>query len=937
MYGQKLFTKESYSFLWLYDSSTERIFSNTERSLVSLDGTLYFSYVTKDDETSYACSLSLSSTQSGHYGPFFQLNVPHSQDIPFAPRIDSAQPQVFPESPTVGGTVYLECFAYGNPIPIYKWTRVDGRRVNKKAVLMHYGRVLRIDHAEVTDAGRYKCSAGNSLGVAAREVTLTLKTPPTIIIPLSDRLVASSSEFILECPLPTMDSHSSVEWFKDAKPIVPLLMPSDQRKRFHVDQTRLIVNATIASDTGVYQCVVSNEVGVASSSAYVQIRDSPPVFPRQSMPRKVFATNGSSVSIPCFYHASPRGHGRWADAGGAKLPHKGRVRDHHGILVIENVLHDDAGYFFCTVHNRLGKAHTQVELIVIDQAHVRLDSVDLGTASDDTMNVSCSVEIDCGQGSDCPEAYFKWAFDNRSLNSLPGVHFKTKFREHTRQSKRGRHLVQEVGLQVSASKKASKPQKISCYSLYGEDSLDIQPRAPAPPPLALKVEQDQNTVRLAWKKTNTHRDTRNHAISGENDLSGGYLVELRTKEDRYWRPAPREVVAESEPQSVTLSDLTPNTLYQFRVRSVDTSMLGDPSSPTTWVKTPPAPPSEAVESLKWKALDNVTILVEWDPVETAHQSGDHLRYRLSWSLDKETMQDPSSQERKFLAHHIDTNTPQAIVRLNATEDCRMLVFSVRPVNDQGVGAISTDTVAFVNSKGEPRRVSFTNATVLNSTHVSFSWEWDETNECGRAHAVQLSCTSSENDPQAVIISGEFSEWILGDLNADTKYKCVLRPLNGEDDYGEYSSPVEVVTEHQPPSDAPSISKLSLRTTEDDIGYTTIIEWSAIPFPQKNVSDATRGYKIFVYVSETASEAVVLTMPISRLSNPERPSARIDGLRLMYMYTIQIAGYNSGGIGPLSPPRTIRLGPQSSIDDSSSTTADLRFGVLLLVTLLLLIR
>ncbi|PIO54221.1 hypothetical protein TELCIR_24421, partial [Teladorsagia circumcincta] len=81
----------------------------------------------------------------------------------------------------------------------------------------------------------------------------------------------------------------------DAKPIVPLLMPSEQRKRFHVDETRLVVNNTVSSDSGVYQCVVSNEVGVASSSAYVQIRDSAPVFPRQSMPRKMFTVNGSSV------------------------------------------------------------------------------------------------------------------------------------------------------------------------------------------------------------------------------------------------------------------------------------------------------------------------------------------------------------------------------------------------------------------------------------------------------------------------------------------------------------------------------------------------------------------------------------------------------------------------------------------------------------------
>ncbi|WKY05022.1 hypothetical protein Q1695_005770 [Nippostrongylus brasiliensis] len=943
----------SLSFLWLYDSSTERILPSSERTLVSLDGTLYFSYVVKEDETSYACSLSLSSTQSGHYGPFFRLNVPVSQDVPFAPRIDAAQPQIFPEAPTIGTTVYLECFAYGNPTPIYKWTRVDGRRVSKKAVLMHHGRVLRFDNAELADAGRYKCSAANSMGVAAREVVLSLRTPPTIVIPLSDKLVGSNSDFTLECPPSSMDTHSTVEWFKDAKPIVPLLMPNDQRKRFHVDQSRLFVNSTISSDSGVYQCVMSNEVGTTSSSAYVQVRDSAPVFPRQSMPRKMFAVVGSSVSVPCFYYASPRGHSRWSDAGGAKLPHKGRVRDHHGVLIIENVLNDDAGYFFCTAHNRHGKAHYQVELVVMGKAHMRVDSAD--TAADtsaDAMNISCSVELDCGNAVDCPEAYFRWTFDNKSLHSVPGLHFKTKvilpfcgdrckidffqFREHTRHSKHGRHLVQEVGLQISSPGKAVTPRKVACYSLYGEESVDVMPR-PLTAPLALKVEQSNETVRLSWKKPSAHRDIRNHAISGEAE-TGGYLVELRTKRDRHWRPAPREVVAESESQSVTLAELAPNSLYQFRVRTVDASVIGDPSSPTAWVRTPPAPPSEAVQSLKWKTLDNATILVEWDPVETDHQSGGDLRYRLSWSLDNEKPSESASQERKFFAHHIDTPTPQAVVRLNATEQCRMLVFSVRPMNNQGAGLVSTDTVAFVNSKGEPRHVFFNNVTVLNSTHATFSWEWEKSNECGRAPAVQLSCTASlsETDPITVAISSEFSEWTLGDLTANTKYECVVRPLNGEEDVGPSSSPLEITTMQQPPTEAPSINKLSLKPTEDQIGYTTVIEWSAIQFPQVNVTDQANGYKIFVYVSETASEAVVLTMPVSQLSNPDRPSARLDGLRLMYMYTIRVAGFNSGGVGPLSAPRTIRLGPQSSIDDSY-TSSSLRTAANLLLFIFLLER
>ncbi|KAJ1350303.1 IG [Parelaphostrongylus tenuis] len=617
------------------------------------------------------------------------------------------QPQIFPESPSTGSTVYLECFAYGNPIPMYKWSRVDGKALSKKSQLMHFGRVLRIDSAELNDMGRYKCSAANSLGVTAKEVTLTLRSAPAIVIPLADRHVATDSDLTLECPLATTDSHSSIEWFKDAKPIVPILMPSLQRKRFHTDHDRLVVNSITTSDSGVYQCIASNEKGMVSSSAYVLVRDSAPIFPRQAMPRKIFAVNGSLLSIPCFYHASPRGHSRWVDAGGAKLPHKGRVRDRHGVLIIENVLHDDAGYFFCTAHNRLGKAHTQVELIVLDRGQVRVQSAIPPQPAHYTINISCSAEIDCGQVTDCPEALFQWTFDNRSVNFVPGLHFKTKFREHTHQSTRGKQLIQKVDIQISTLKKADRLQRVACYSLYGEDSIELPYRPSIPAPLALKVEQDQQTVRLMWRRSvNTHRDTRNHAVSGEEDAAGGYLVELRTKEDRQWRAVPRRAVAESESHSITLTDLAPNTVYQFRVRPVDAFTMGDPSSPSTWVKTPPAAPSETIDGLRWRSLDNNTIFVEWNPVETIHRSGDHLRYRLSWSLDDADMTDESqSHEHRFLVHHIETESPQAILKLNASEECRMLVFSVRPMNDQGAGLVSTDTVAYVHRNGDSQHVS----------------------------------------------------------------------------------------------------------------------------------------------------------------------------------------------------------------------------------------
>lgn len=63
---------------------------------------------------SYACLLSLTTMHEGHYGPFFNLRLPDTlSDKSFAPRIDDMQPQIFPEHPRIGDTVYIECFAYG--------------------------------------------------------------------------------------------------------------------------------------------------------------------------------------------------------------------------------------------------------------------------------------------------------------------------------------------------------------------------------------------------------------------------------------------------------------------------------------------------------------------------------------------------------------------------------------------------------------------------------------------------------------------------------------------------------------------------------------------------------------------------------------------------------------------------------------------------------
>lgn len=90
------------------------------------------------------------------------------------------------------------------------------------------------------------------------------------------------------------------------------------------------------------------------------------------------------------------------------------------------------------------------------------------------------------------------------------------------------------------------------------------------------------------------------------------------------------------------------------------------------------------------------------------------------------------------------------------------------------------------------------------------------------------------------------------------------------------------------------------------------------------------FQIYIYISETATEAIELDMPVNRLSDRRNPSARLDGLKLMYMYTIKVAGYNPGGIGPTSQPKSIRLGTPGSMDYTSASNG---LSYLVVMTLL----
>uniref|UniRef100_F1KSD8 Contactin n=1 Tax=Ascaris suum TaxID=6253 RepID=F1KSD8_ASCSU len=922
---------KSLSYSWMMDGSTERFVSQTERIFISHDGTLYFAYNVKEDATSYACSLALSSTQSGNYGPFFHLKLPPKlSELTFEPLIDEMQPQIFPEYPLLGHTTYLECFAYGRPSPSYRWTRIDGRPISSKAKATNYGRVLKIDSLEPEDSGTYKCIAENEHGADTAEVTLLVQALPAILWPLQDRIVASNATTVFDCHLAAADGN--IEWFRDAVPISPLLMSSDDRARFLIEDNKLIINRIRPEDNGIYECIANNEIGSTSSSARLTVVDFMPRFDGNAMPKRVFAVVGSELTIPCIYHSSPPGSATWSRYNGERLSSNGRIRagnDRLNALVIHPVQSDDHGEYICTAINVYGEAQFSVYVVVIEKPNVVVQPPSESlSAQSGSVNISCEVEMFCENLSDCPEALFEWTVNDRPIRSLPQyqkVHTRASESYEPNRGQPSSKVKQKLELELSPTLGLHRLGRFACTSLFGGGASEFEPSYIPPSPIDLQViNVSSQTVNLSWKQPSTrHRDRKHGQIAVD-----AYMIDFRTKLDRTWKPVPNTLISTKDSiiVSYTVANLEPFLYYQFRVMARASNRISRPSRSTEWLRTLPSPPRQIIGHTSWRRLNGEYIVIEWEPLEKEHYGGPNLRYEISWNDGTK-----ESPQKQAVVHE-----SAYMVRLAAAGGgCRRVSFSIRAVNDIGKGPPSDDMIVHLSGEAPTRKAIHLFATVVNSTCATIQWEWTSTTECENLHGVELSCkpwlNASDGANVKYSIPLGLPRWVTCGLQPSTEYACEVTAFDNYARRGEASEPVHFLTKPSPPLQAPEITKWWLQKRGS--GYSMYLEWSPVKLRQmpSNVSNDA-GYNVRVHVSETASRPLTLKVSESELQTLRNPMARIDELKLMYYYTLRISAYNEGGEGPSSEPRSLRIG--LSYRDFLSSASIRRISVLLLIVPLL---
>ncbi|KAI1236572.1 hypothetical protein IHE44_0014825 [Lamprotornis superbus] len=268
----------------------------------------------------------------------------------------------------LGQVLELRCRSSAVPPPRLTWLR-DGRPLLQKPGLSISGdgSLLKIEGAQVQDAGRYTCEATNVAGKTEKNYNVNIWVSPSIsgLDDSSQLTVTEGSLISLICESSGIPP-PSLTWKKNGSSVVP--EPSG-RVRVLSGGRQLQVAVADRSDAASYTCIASNVAGSATKEYILQVYTRPTISNSGPHPSEVVVTQGSEISLECEAQGVPEPAVMWLKDGRALGSGSGSGRDvavlaGGRVLRLERAHVSDTGRYVCVATNAAGLADRKYDLSV---------------------------------------------------------------------------------------------------------------------------------------------------------------------------------------------------------------------------------------------------------------------------------------------------------------------------------------------------------------------------------------------------------------------------------------------------------------------------------------------------------------------------------------------------------------------------------------------
>lgn len=219
-----------------------------------IGSSLEISHLDPSDSGDYVCSIQVSQ------GP---IKLTHTLEVLSAPdiRIKPGQQQNLWLSK--GDSVTLECEAIGNPDPIVRWTRLEGRLPSGSEE--KEGHSITLEDVDRHVEGHYICSADNGVGeVATQNFTVSVYHAPEVTAEEVNIVTGMGNQVTLTCLVYASPS-AVVVWTKEGHVIssnTNILKQEGHRHTISIQQMQ-------EGDFGTYVCQAGNSLGQSDVAIHV--------------------------------------------------------------------------------------------------------------------------------------------------------------------------------------------------------------------------------------------------------------------------------------------------------------------------------------------------------------------------------------------------------------------------------------------------------------------------------------------------------------------------------------------------------------------------------------------------------------------------------------------------------------------------------------------
>merc|ERR1719175_302153 len=489
-----------------------------------------------------------------------------------------------------GSPIKLEGKMVGHPKPEIKWMlndqewEPDNDRI-KQFVNPDGTFGLIFESTVGDDKGAYVAIAYNSEGTARSLANIAIKTrlkegvdksAPSFARPLGEICVDEGQKLRITTPIKG-NPIPNFSWSKNGAPL-------DSRAHFFSDGELIgleIVDARV-SDTGSYECHLSNEMGTVTGVCNAEVKKvySEPFFSKPL--NNVKQLLDCDAKFVCEVNSNPRPDVTWFFNGAPLVEdkrHKLKTNGMTRMLLIKRLQESDVGSYTVVAKNQEGTVESKGSLEIVEFVETgRNDAPEFLKKIGDELVFRGMAARFTALVTGTPEPEFEFLFNNKPMFATDRIHI---VRERTGLIRLSMAYVEESDIGTYKLRVWNNLGEVSCEARLIYDGLDVQPGQslgnlysgfekytvsglPMPlPDKPLITQMSDTKVTLTWKP----------ALPLGPNLAPYYMVEMAEYPDGDWE----EVYEEVRGITCDINGLVPLRDYRFRVSVRNRFGLSDPS------------------------------------------------------------------------------------------------------------------------------------------------------------------------------------------------------------------------------------------------------------------------------------------------------------------------------------------------------------------------